>query len=212
MKKFLAATTAAVICTVAVPYANAQDAESHEGRHHMRGAGHRMNHDEFGAPDRLVKMMTRHLDLNETQSQAIGNILVAAKPEFDILRQRAEESRSALQALDVDDPHYGSNLQNLSTQFGALTAAAALLHAPLRADVHAQLQGVGSHHGAHAAVAQASLDLTAFGRQVAAAVALHERRRHVRPHQRLSHVFEHHLDVQPTTRKDDRGHAADNQL
>jgi Spy/CpxP family protein refolding chaperone len=139
MKKFLAATTAAVICTVAVPYANAQDAESHEGRHHMRGAGHRMNHDEFGAPDRLVKMMTRHLDLDETQSQAIGNILGAAKPEIDALRQRAEESRSAVQALDVDDPDYGSDLQNLSTEIGALTSEATLLHGRVRADVYAQL-------------------------------------------------------------------------
>ena len=139
MKKFLAATTAAVICTVAVPYANAQDADAHEGRHQMRGAGHRMNHDEFGDPDRLAKIMTRHLDLNETQSKTIGNILVAAKPEVDALRQRAEESRSAMQALDVDDPDYGINLQNLSTQIGALTSEATLLHGRLRADVYAQL-------------------------------------------------------------------------
>ena len=64
MKKFLAATTAAVMCTAAGTYAFAQDAEGHDGMRHMRWASHRMHHDEFGDPARLFEMMTRHLARN----------------------------------------------------------------------------------------------------------------------------------------------------
>ncbi len=139
MKKFLAATIAAVICTAAGTYAFAQDAEGHDGMRHMRWAGHRMHHDEFGDPARLLERMTRHLDLDDTQSQTIGNILAAAKPEIDALRERARASREAMHSLDVNDPDYGSNLQNLSAEIGALTSEATLLHGRLRAEVYAEL-------------------------------------------------------------------------
>ena len=139
MKKFLAATTAAIICTAAGTCAFAQDAEGHDGKRQMRSAGHRMNHDEFGDPARLVDMMTRHLELDDTQSQTIGNILEAAKPEIDALRERAKVSRKAMHELDVNDPDYGSNLQNLSTEIGALTSEATLVHGRLRADGWAEL-------------------------------------------------------------------------
>ena len=139
MKKFLAATTAAVMFAAAGSYAFAQDAEGHDGKRHMRGASHRMHRDEFGDPARLVDRMTRHLDLDDTQSQAIGNILETAKPEIDALRQRVRASREAMHSLDVNDPDYGSNLQNLSVEIGALTSEATLLHGRLRADVYAEL-------------------------------------------------------------------------
>ncbi len=139
MKKFLAATTAAAMCAAAGTYAFAQDAEGHDGKRHMRGASHRMHHDEFGDPARLLEMMTRHLDLDDTQSQTVGNILEAAKPEIDALRGRMRASREAMHSLDVNDPDYGSNLQNLSTEIGALTSEATLLHGRLRADVYAEL-------------------------------------------------------------------------
>ena len=87
----------------------------------------------------MVEMMTRHLDLDDEQSQAVGNIIDAARPEIDALRQRAKENRNAMQSLDVDDPDYGTNLQNLSTEIGALTSEATLLHGRLRADVFAHL-------------------------------------------------------------------------
>ena len=96
MKKFLAATAAAVMCTAAGTYAFAQDAEHHDGKRHMRGASHRMHRDEFGDPARLIEMMTRHLDLDDTQSQTVGNILEAAKPEIDALRERMRTSREAM--------------------------------------------------------------------------------------------------------------------
>lgn len=139
MKKILAATTVAMICTAAGTYALAQESDEREGKRHMRGPGHRMNHDDFGDPARMLEMMTRHLDLNETQSSNIENILAAAKPEIDALRERAKATRKAMHELDVNDPAYGTELQNLSTQIGALTSEATLLHGRLRADVFAQL-------------------------------------------------------------------------
>ena len=139
MKKFMAATTAVMMCTAAGPWAFAQDSEGDDGKRHMRGARHRMHHDEFGDPARMLEMMTRHLELDDTQSQTIGNILEGKKPQIDALRERAQTTRKAMHELDVDDPDYGSNLQNLSTEIGALTAEAALLHGSLRADIFAEL-------------------------------------------------------------------------
>jgi Spy/CpxP family protein refolding chaperone len=139
MKKILAATTAVMMCTAAGTWAFAQDAEGHDGKRHMGGGSHRMRHDGFGDPARMLERMTRHLDLDDTQSQTIGNIIEAAKPEIDALRERVQTTRMAIHELDVDDPDYGSDLQNLSTQIGALTAEATLLHGRLHAAVFAEL-------------------------------------------------------------------------
>ncbi len=139
MKKILAATTAAMMCTAAGTDAFAQDTEGHDGNRHRHGAGHRMNNDAFGDPSRMLEMMTRHLDLDDTQSQKISNILDAAKPEINALRERAQATREAMHELDVSDSAYGSNLQNLSTEIGALTAEATLLHGRVRADIFAEL-------------------------------------------------------------------------
>jgi len=139
MKNIVAAMTALMLCTAAGTCAFAQDSEEHDGKRHMRGPGQRMHHDEFGDPARMLERMTRHLDLDDIQSQTIGNILEAARPEIDALRERAQTTREAMHELDVDDPDYGSNLQRLSTEIGALTSEATLLHGRLRADVFAEL-------------------------------------------------------------------------
>lgn len=139
MKKTLAATTAVVILTAAATFVTAQDMQGHDGERHGGGAGHRMLHNEFGDPTRMVEMMKRHLDLDDTQSQTIDNIFSAAKPEIDALRERAKSSRDAMRDLDVDATDYGSSLQNLSADIGALTTEAMLLHGRLRADVYAAL-------------------------------------------------------------------------
>jgi Spy/CpxP family protein refolding chaperone len=139
MKKILAAMTAAMMFTAAGTCAFAQDSSSHDGKRHGRGAGHRMNHDEFGDPARMLEMMTRHFDLDDTQSQTIGNILEAAKPQIDALRERGQTVRTAMHELDVNDPDYGARLQQLSMEIGEVTSEATLLHGNLRADVFAEL-------------------------------------------------------------------------
>lgn len=139
MKKYLAAVLAAVLLAAAATGGLAQEVGEQDGKRHHRDAGHSMHRDGFGDPQRMVGMMTRHLDLDDAQSQAIGNILAAAQPEIDALRERSKVSRDAMHALDVDDPDYGSSLQNQSTEIGALASEAALLHGRLRADVYAVL-------------------------------------------------------------------------
>ena len=139
MKKIVAATTAAMMFTAAGNCAFAQDSSGHDGKRHGRDAGHRMNRDEFGDPARMLEMMTRHLDLDDTQTQTIGNILEAAKPQFDALRERGQAVRTAMHELDVDDPDYGARLQQLAMEIGEVTAEATLLHGNLRAEVFAQL-------------------------------------------------------------------------
>lgn len=138
MRKFVAATTAAMLCTAAGNCAFAQDAGGHEGRRHS-GAGPRMHHDEFGDPAHMLEMLTRHLDLDEAQTQTIGNIIESAKPEIDALRERGKETRQAMHELDVNDPDYYTKLNNLSAEIGSLTSEATLLHGRLRAEVFAQL-------------------------------------------------------------------------
>jgi len=152
-KKYLAAASAAILLTAAATAGFAQEEAEREGKRHTWGAGHGMHRDGLADPARLVEMMTRHLDLDDTQSQAIGNILAAAKPEIDALRDRAKGSRDAMRSLDVDDPDYGSSLQNQSVEIGALASEAALLHGRLRADVYAVLtpeqreQAAAGHSG-----------------------------------------------------------------
>ena len=139
IKKIVAVTLAAMMSTAAGTGAFAQDSESDEGEHQMRGARYRMRHDGFGDTARMLERMTRHLDLDDTQSQTIRNIIEASRSEIDALRERAQAARKAMHELDVDDPYYGNNLQNLSTQIGALTSEATLLHGRLRAKVFAEL-------------------------------------------------------------------------
>lgn len=139
MKKIVAATTAAMMFTAAGTCAFAQDSADNDGKRHGRGPGHRMQHDDFGDPTRMLEMMTRHLDLDDGQAQSIGNILEAAKPQINALRERGQAARQAMHELDVDDPDYGTRLQQLSMEVGEVTSEATLLHGSLRAEVFAQL-------------------------------------------------------------------------
>ena len=90
-------------------------------------------------PAHMVEMMSRHLDLDETQSQTVSNILLAVKSAADSLRERSRTNHEALRALDVNDANYSATLQNLSAQSGELAAERALLHGRVRGEIHAVL-------------------------------------------------------------------------
>lgn len=119
--------------------------------------GKGMHHDRMGDPARMLEMMTRHLDLDEMQSQQVSNILDAAKPEIEALRDSMHENREAMHSLATDDPDYSNKLQNLSASNADLAAQMTLLHGRIRADVNAvltpeQLQKIadrGSREGRH---------------------------------------------------------------
>lgn len=101
-------------------------------RHHREGPG-------MHAPEEMLSRMTEMLDLDENQSQSIRNIVDAAKPQFDSLRERSRANRDALRDLDINDPDYNAKLQNLSAESGQLASEMTLLHGQVRADIGAVL-------------------------------------------------------------------------
>ena len=50
----------------------------------------------FGGPAFMLERMADRLDLDETQRQQIENILMAAKPEFEALRDRVKAEVEAV--------------------------------------------------------------------------------------------------------------------
>jgi Spy/CpxP family protein refolding chaperone len=109
---------------------------------HEAGKGGRMEHrGQRGprGPEQMVRMMSRRLDLEDTQTEQIKNIMEGAKPEFDTLRAKGMANREATKNLDVDDPDYGAKMQNLSIASGELATSLAELRGRVRAEIHAIL-------------------------------------------------------------------------
>lgn len=108
------------------------DRDKHHGHERMRPGF-------AGDPAQMAEMMSRHLDLDDTQSQTISNILMAVKPEADSLRERSRINNETLRGLDVNDGNYNATLQNLSAESGELAAERTLLHGRVRGEIHAVL-------------------------------------------------------------------------
>lgn len=110
-------------------------AEGHPG-----GRGpHAGDFAHFGDPARMVDRMARHLDLSDSQRQNLENVIAAARPQMDDLRDRARQTFEAIRSLDVDDPDYHARLNNLAAEAGELATSATLLMGGLRADVSREL-------------------------------------------------------------------------
>ena len=115
--------------------------ESSDGRE-VRSWGQRGGHGpgaRFGDPSRLVKRMTRFLELSDTQEQTINNIVDAARPEFQALRERGRASAAAMRDLDTTDPDYSAKLTNLAIANGELATEGTILFGRVRAEVTAEL-------------------------------------------------------------------------
>jgi Spy/CpxP family protein refolding chaperone len=111
-------------------------------RDHGGDKGKRManrEHRRSMEPERMARMMTRRLDLDEAQAEQVGNIIAAAKPELDSLREKGKANREAMRELKTEDPDYDVNLQNLSANQGELATSASELRGRIRAEVHAVL-------------------------------------------------------------------------
>ena len=116
----------------------AQDGDGHFGEHEKERGRH-MWRAAMDDPARLVERLSVHLDLDATQEQQLNNIVDAARPELEQLRESLQENRKAMHALETTDPDYSAKLQNLSAANGELAAQMTLLHGRIRADVHAVL-------------------------------------------------------------------------
>ena len=93
----------------------------------------------FPGPGLMLEHMADHLDLDDAQRDAVNNIIEAAKPEIEALREKARANREALEALDVNDAAYSTELNNIAMSNGELATEGTLLFTRIRADVHAVL-------------------------------------------------------------------------
>ncbi len=107
--------------------------------HNGDWGGHRSGGRMMANPERVVERITQHVELDETQEQTIRNILEAAKPEFEALRERGRTNFSAMRELDPSDPDYSAKLDDLSAENGQLVADGTRLIGRVRGEVHATL-------------------------------------------------------------------------
>ena len=86
-----------------------------------------------------LEHMADHLDLTDEQRVSVKNILDAAKPEIEAVREQARANHEALQALDPADPAYDAELNNIALSNGELATTGTLLAVRVRSEVHAIL-------------------------------------------------------------------------
>jgi protein CpxP len=137
MKKQSVIALSIVVFALGGVAATAAHAGGSDDRNHRSHFGTGMH--EGGDPERLVKHLTRKLELDQTQQQQIENIVSAAKPEIDALRDRAEANRKAMHELDINDSNHDARLNVLATEKGAIATEQALLHGRLKSEIHAIL-------------------------------------------------------------------------
>jgi len=124
---FLGLASSAVLATAV--YA---DFDGRKGPHsrHFGGPG-------FGMPQphMIVGRMAEHLDLDDAQRESVDNIMSAAQPEMEALRDKVRSNHEALRALDASDPE----IQNIAISNGELATEGTLLFARIRGEIDAVL-------------------------------------------------------------------------
>ena len=93
----------------------------------------------FGGPGLMLEHMADYLDLDDAQRATVDNIIEAAKPEIEALRERARSNREALEALDTSDPAYETTLNNIALSNGQLATDGTLLFTRLKTELSAVL-------------------------------------------------------------------------
>jgi len=108
------------------------DDEDHRGMH--RGMMH-------GGPDidRVVEHIARRLELDAAQESVIRNIVDAAKPEAEALREQARSNREVMHDLDMADADYDIKFQTLAGKNGEIVTQMTLLHGRVMSEINAAL-------------------------------------------------------------------------
>lgn len=91
----------------------------------------------FGLPHAAMisDRMAERLGLDETQRERVDNIMSAASPEMEALREKVKLNHEALRALGAGDPE----VQNIALSNGELATEATLLFARVRGELDAVL-------------------------------------------------------------------------
>lgn len=141
MKKHLITALSVALVAAATGTTMAAQPGAHDGhdRHDRKFRFHRGGHHDAADAQDMVRHLARKLELDATQQQEIDNILSAAKPQLDALRERAEANRKAMHELDVSDSSHEAKLNSLAAEKGAIVSEQAVLHGRLKADIHAVL-------------------------------------------------------------------------
>ncbi len=93
----------------------------------------------FPDPELMLEHMADHLDLNDTQRTQLRNIVEAARPEFEALREQMRANREALISLDAENPGYSTILNDIATSNGRLASDGTLLFTRVRSEINAVL-------------------------------------------------------------------------
>ena len=90
-------------------------------------------------PERMLAHISRRLDLDDDQQQQLQNVVLAAKPQMQSLRDRARSVHESIRSLDPDSNDYDLRVHELATESGQVATEMTLAMAGLRAQVHAVL-------------------------------------------------------------------------
>ena len=92
-----------------------------------------------GNPEMMLEHMADHLDLTDEQRDAVKNILQAAQPEVEALRDQVRANRDAIKELDPTDAADMAEVNNIAISNGELATNGTLLAVRIRGEVHAVL-------------------------------------------------------------------------
>lgn len=93
----------------------------------------------FPGPELMIEHMADHLDLDDTQREQVQNIVEAARPEFEALREQARANREALESLQQDDAAYSTELNDIAVSNGQIATEGTLLFTRVRSEIHSVL-------------------------------------------------------------------------
>ena len=141
MKTMTVATLLSVALIASSPVLAGEGDRGSQGGSHagMRGPGAGVGMHGMPDPERMVRHISSWLGLDETQTQELTNVVLAAKPQLLALREKARTNREAIAALDGSASDYGVNIHNLAVENGQIATEMTLLLSQLRVDIHSKL-------------------------------------------------------------------------
>ena len=114
--------------------------DSHDGsRSGVRGPTGGMGMHEKVDPERMVRHISGFLELDESTTQELTNVALAAQPQLLALREKSRANRAAIMAIDGSADDYSVTLHELAAESGQIATEMTLLLTQLRVDIHSKL-------------------------------------------------------------------------
>lgn len=113
--------------------------QSDQDAHHERAHGGARQMHGMHDPARMVKHISRRLELDAAQAQELSNVVLAVQPQLTALHKKSRTNREAIAALDLDASDYAADIQRLALESGEIATERTLLMSQLRLDIHSRL-------------------------------------------------------------------------